>query len=505
MLYRFIVLNGPGKGEQSTLPVDELVIGRDENCGLRLDDPEAAAQHARVTPTPQGPKISDLGSMNRILVNKREVREATLRHGDVVEIGRTQLLLQAHLQAEVIEDSAPSLRRATRGSIRAAAWAVILLGVWTVYRIYAPSATPNPRATEPAAESSPTLPAPEPEALPAAPESNEVSVELRQLREELAEVKSAVRGLAGPSAPPASAGAPEPESRGPDPDPASERASASERELADARRRIESGDREGAHERLEQLQMEDPGFLPAYAERARLFELQGELQRAIGQWALMIQRSQGGAMAGKAAEEWARLASSQATGSPAVPIQTGPFPATEPESVPLPPAESAPTPAPPSVRFVNLSQRRFPESPDYDEMRVIRADIACAGARPPDPMSLRLEITFFDRMRDTGPAYPTRVMPSTYELGSAGVAWTPQGEMTLSAAYVVPRGRRPAGAPEQFYGYVARLYCNGQVEDVEARPLDLLRHPHPTGAHAAVPAPVSAEPPAPPDLPEPAS
>ncbi|MBP7274974.1 MAG: FHA domain-containing protein [Kiritimatiellae bacterium] len=502
MLYRFIVLNGPGKGEQSTLPVDELIIGRDKNCGLTLDDPEVAAQHARVIHTPQGPKISDLGSTNRLLVNKREVREATLRHGDMIEIGRTRLLLQAHLLAEVTDDAEPPLRRGTRGWIRAAAWATILLGVWSVYRLYAPRSEPFLPKPEPVAYVAPEPPVPEPPAPlpePGPAEPNELSVELRQLREELAEVKQAVRGLASPALPESPPEDQAPKTSEPEPPPTTDRTAASEAELKLAREALASGNRADADARLERLLMEDPGFLPAYAERARLFEQQGELQSAIGQWALLIQQSRGGAMAGMAAEEWARIASSQATQTPAVPEATPPSkPEATPPPEPEPPAPAAPVPAPAGVRFVNLSQRRFPDSFEYDEMRVIRADIACPGARPPDPDALRMEITFFDRMNSTGAIYPTRMMPSTYELGSAGAAWTAGGDLSITTAYVVPRGRRPAGSPEQYYGYRVRLYCNGRLEDEDARPLDLLSYPD-----SAEPPPDPAKAPAPPDLPEP--
>lgn len=479
MLYRFIVLNGPGKGEQSTLPVDELVIGRGEECGLHLDDPEVAAKHARVTHTAQGPHISDLGSMNRILVNKREVREAALKHGDVIEIGRTQLLLQAYLQADITEESAPSEPRpSVRRSIRVAAWAAILLGFWAAYQIYAPSKPPAP-APETAQPGTPSAkPAPD----SSAASSAAVSEELRQLREELASIKSAFQGMASatpPSVSPPPPAAPEP---GPEATDLNKiRLAASERELEAARKSIESGELDRADMRLERLQMEDPDFLPAYAERARLFERRGELQRAIGQWAQLIQRSRGGTMAGRAAEEWVRLAATQAAtaqGSPASAPEAPPpkaEPASPPAPEPAPPAAAA-APEPPRALILDLSQRRFPDSPDYDEMRVIRIDLASPGRKPPDPRTLRLEVSLFDCDGDGAP-YLTRVMHPTYVLESFNASWNSVGEMSLSVPYVVPRGLRPAGATERFYGYVARLYCDGKLQDQNARPLDLLEPP----------------------------
>ncbi len=470
MLYRFIVLNGPGKGEQSTLPVDELIIGRGEDCGLQLNDPEVAARHARVTHTPQGPRISDLGSMNRILVNKREAREATLKHGDIIEVGRTQLLLQAYLQADITEEAAPTPRPAVRGSIRAAAWAAILLGLWTVYRMYAPS---SPPASPPVPTPSET-PASAPASASSAPAPDAVSEELRQLREELASIKSAFQGMASATPPQAETESPDLETI---------RRAASDRELEASRKSMESGELDRADARLERLQMEDPGFLAAYAERARLFEQRGDLQRAIGQWAQLIQRSQGGAMAGRAAEEWVRLdaatraADSKAAPEPAVSPATPPKASASPAPLPAPGDSAvAPRPEAPRVIILDLSQRRFPESPDYDEMRVIRIDLACPGRSPPKPESLRLEVSLYDRTGDE-PPHLTRVMPPTYVLESFTAAWSSHGEMSLSVPYVVPRGLRPAGSGEQYYGYVARLYCDGKLQDQDARPLDLLETP----------------------------
>ena len=489
MLYRFIVLNGPGKGEQSTLPVDELIIGRGEECGLALDDPEVAAKHARVTHTPQGPHISDLGSMNRILVNKRETREATLKHGDVIEIGRTQLLLQAYLQADITEEIAPPSRPRVRGSIRAAAWVAIALGIWTVYRMYAPSKPPASAPEAPQAETPAVKPAPE----SPAPSSAAVSEELRQLREELASIKNAFQVMA--SATPPGAGAvvpPTPEAQPETPNENQIRLAASERELEAVRKSVESGDLDGADARLEQLQMADPDFLPAYAERAHLFERRGELQKAIGQWAQLIQRSRGGATAGQAAEEWVRLAAVQAATAKESPAaaQAEP-PPVKPTSPPAPapePTAAAPR-EPPRVLILDLSQRRFPESPDYDEMRVIRIDLACPGRKPPSPRSLRLEVSLFDRTAD-GVPHLTRVMPPTYVLESFKTSWNSSGEMSLSVPYVVPHGLRPAESTEQFYGYAARLYCDGKLQDQDARPLDLLELPAPApAAEPSAPAP----------------
>jgi len=101
MIYRLIILNGERRGEHITITHDPMVIGKAETCEIRLKDPEIALSHAEISHTHDGLYIRDLGSMNRLLVNNREVREAHPKHGDVLEVGRTRFLIQAFVQAEV--------------------------------------------------------------------------------------------------------------------------------------------------------------------------------------------------------------------------------------------------------------------------------------------------------------------------------------------------------------------------------------------------------------------
>ena len=101
MIYRLIILNGDRRGEQITLTQAPMIIGRAETCDIRFNDPEIALSHAEITHTPDGLYIRDLGSMNRLLINNREVRAAHPKHGDVVEVGHTRFLVQAYVQAEV--------------------------------------------------------------------------------------------------------------------------------------------------------------------------------------------------------------------------------------------------------------------------------------------------------------------------------------------------------------------------------------------------------------------
>lgn len=431
MLYRFIILNGPRKGEQSTLPVDALLIGRGEDCGLILDDEEAAAHHARVTETEHGPHISDLGSMNRILVNKRVVREATLKHGDVVEIGRTQLLLQAFLQAEVLDEGPVVHAPSTRPAIRALAWSAILLGIWVVGQQYQ-------ALDEEAVRPSPV--APEAREIPQTPEPPDpaMSDELRRLREELAAIKEAVNGTAAP--PPAPAPAPEvPPPRDWSVEIGLARADIAENRLDEAVRRLEA------------IVAEDPDALDARAEFARLLERRGDYEQAIGQWAkLLQQRGAPDTLAGEAVDAWRRLTEAR--------------------------QEEAERDRAPRLRIAGLRQRRFPESAEYDEMRLVEIELSGISDDLPDPAKMRVEVFFFDLNSQTDQAQPTRATHPLQTLVPRG-EWSHDRGMRLTTAYVVPRGRRAEMPAEAYLGFVVRVFCSDRLQDETARPLELLGHP----------------------------
>lgn len=67
---------------------DELTIGRDPSCSLRLDGSEVSRRHAALRRAETGgARLVDLGSHNGIRVNGRAVTSADLVVGDVVRIG----------------------------------------------------------------------------------------------------------------------------------------------------------------------------------------------------------------------------------------------------------------------------------------------------------------------------------------------------------------------------------------------------------------------------------
>jgi len=74
--------------------IERIVFaGRDESCGIRVDDDYASKIHARFVQLTDGSVfVEDCGSVNGTYVNEVQVYVPTpVRPGDVVRIGKTVL------------------------------------------------------------------------------------------------------------------------------------------------------------------------------------------------------------------------------------------------------------------------------------------------------------------------------------------------------------------------------------------------------------------------------
>jgi transcriptional regulator with GAF, ATPase, and Fis domain len=88
------------------IPTEPTVIGRDEGCGLRLDDPRVSSAHFEVTATPKGVRIRDLGSRNGTFVDDHECVEMHLLRAARIRCGETVLQFTPAEPVEV--DAGPS-------------------------------------------------------------------------------------------------------------------------------------------------------------------------------------------------------------------------------------------------------------------------------------------------------------------------------------------------------------------------------------------------------------
>lgn len=89
-MYRLQFLNGKFKGKRLTIQQGSVLIGRDPECQIDLDDDDEVSRHHAVIEYRGGsPVIRDLGAKNPVEVNQQPVKEHRLRNGDQIEIGRT--------------------------------------------------------------------------------------------------------------------------------------------------------------------------------------------------------------------------------------------------------------------------------------------------------------------------------------------------------------------------------------------------------------------------------
>ncbi len=74
---------------------NRVLIGRSKRCDLVVQDPLVSRQHAELVITgPNSARITDLGTDNGTYVNGVRITKLDIRDGDLVELGRIQLVLR---------------------------------------------------------------------------------------------------------------------------------------------------------------------------------------------------------------------------------------------------------------------------------------------------------------------------------------------------------------------------------------------------------------------------
>ncbi len=91
--FRLVVKAGPSPGAAFDLTKEVTLLGRDVTNDISLGDPEVSRQHARLTRTPGGYVLEDLGSTNGSFVNgERLVAPRVLASGDLLGLGENVTL-----------------------------------------------------------------------------------------------------------------------------------------------------------------------------------------------------------------------------------------------------------------------------------------------------------------------------------------------------------------------------------------------------------------------------
>ncbi|MEQ9095388.1 MAG: FHA domain-containing protein [Phycisphaerales bacterium] len=95
-------------GEQRPFAVSRArIIGREEDCDLRIPVAEVSREHCRVEPNSNGGlSVEDLGSSNGTFINGLQVEEAEMVPGDVMKIGPAFMVLRVDGNPASIDNDA---------------------------------------------------------------------------------------------------------------------------------------------------------------------------------------------------------------------------------------------------------------------------------------------------------------------------------------------------------------------------------------------------------------
>jgi pSer/pThr/pTyr-binding forkhead associated (FHA) protein len=88
------MFRGEGERRSFSLPRDVTVMGRREDCDLRIPLGEVSRKHCRLIADGESLKIEDLGSSNGTFVNGQRIQESPVNAGDAIQIGPISFVVQ---------------------------------------------------------------------------------------------------------------------------------------------------------------------------------------------------------------------------------------------------------------------------------------------------------------------------------------------------------------------------------------------------------------------------
>jgi hypothetical protein len=111
--FHLVVRTGPNPGMAFELVRDVTVLGRDVGNDIVLGDTEISRQHARLTRTPGGYVLEDLGSTNGTFINgERLAAPRLLSPGDIIGLGENVTVMFDAISPEA---AATVMGQAARG------------------------------------------------------------------------------------------------------------------------------------------------------------------------------------------------------------------------------------------------------------------------------------------------------------------------------------------------------------------------------------------------------
>ncbi len=91
---KLVITEGPSKGREFSLDKKTTGIGRDPKNQVVIDSQSVSLFHARINLEPGGCSITNLGSIEGLKVNNKNVDNVSLSSGDRVQIGNVKMRVQ---------------------------------------------------------------------------------------------------------------------------------------------------------------------------------------------------------------------------------------------------------------------------------------------------------------------------------------------------------------------------------------------------------------------------
>ncbi|MCC7351380.1 MAG: FHA domain-containing protein [Phycisphaerales bacterium] len=103
-----VMFKGDSERRSFSVARDVTVIGRREDCDLRIPLGEVSRKHCRLIKDGQNLRIEDLGSSNGTFCNGERIQESAVGPGDSIRIGSVAFIVQIDGQPPEDEISAPA-------------------------------------------------------------------------------------------------------------------------------------------------------------------------------------------------------------------------------------------------------------------------------------------------------------------------------------------------------------------------------------------------------------
>lgn len=103
-----VLVNVRSDGREVDVPVKwkHAVLGRREDCQIRIPLANVSRQHCEIAKDPEGVVIRDLGSANGTYINGQRVQEHRVKPGDVLSLGSVVFVFRIDGEPETIDASA---------------------------------------------------------------------------------------------------------------------------------------------------------------------------------------------------------------------------------------------------------------------------------------------------------------------------------------------------------------------------------------------------------------